>query len=416
MGKTIVEKILSKNLGKSVNAGDEAIFSPDIITAYDYPGYIDKYEEQLRELGIERVANKEKYIFFIDHFVPASSSKEQELHQGTRRFARENGIKLIEGKGIGHQVIMEMGYARPYNFIVHFDGHISTVGALGCLGIGIRNSMIEAMATEQVSLVVPSTVRIELDGSLQPGVTARDVFHSIVQLIGPAGARACIIEYGGKGLSSLDIDERMTLCNQAMFLGGVSSIMETDERVFNFFSERGLPGYQEVFPDRDAKYEKIVRIDLTTIEPVIVVPPSSANTVPISDVLGMPIQSGYIGSCASGRVKDFEQAVSILKGRKIIDSFRLNAVPTSTEIQARISEMGITAQLIEAGALVSFPSCDFCVGRLGALADGESALSTGTLNIPGRMGSTKANIYTASAYTIAASSIYGKITDPREFF
>ncbi|MCM3767768.1 aconitase family protein [Neobacillus niacini] len=416
MGKTIVEKILSKNLGRSVSAGDEALFSPDIITAYDYPGYIDKYEEQLRELGIKRVTNREKYIFFIDHFVPASSAKEQELHQGTRRFARENGIKLVEGKGIGHQVIMEMGYARPNHFIVHFDGHISTVGALGSLGIGIRNSMIEAIATEQVSLVVPGTVRIELEGSLSPGVTARDVFHTIVRQIGPAGARACIIEYGGKGLKSLDLDERMTLCNQAMFLGGVSSIMETDERVYSFFKERRLDGYEEVGPDPDAHYEKIIHLNLTEVEPVIVVPPSPANTVSITDVLGTPIHSGYIGSCASGRVKDFEQAASILRGRKVIDGFRLNAVPTSTEIQAKISEMGITAQLIEAGALVSFPSCDFCVGRLGALADGESALSTGTLNIPGRMGSTKANIYTASAYTIAASAIYGKITDPREFF
>ncbi|EKN71681.1 homoaconitate hydratase family protein [Neobacillus bataviensis LMG 21833] len=416
MGKTIVEKILSKNLSKSVNAGDEALFSPDIITAYDYPGYIDKYEDQLRELGINRVSNKEKYIFFIDHFVPASSAKEQELHQGTRRFAKENGIKLVEGRGIGHQVIMEMGYARPYQFVVHFDGHISTVGALGCLGIGIRNSMIEAIATEQVSLVVPGTVRIELEGTLQPGVTARDVFHTIVQRIGPAGARACVIEYGGKGLRSLDMDERMTLCNQAMFLGGISSIMETDERVYNFFRERALPGYEEVVPDDKAHYERVVPINLTEIEPVIVVPPSPANTVPIRDVLGTPIHSGYIGSCASGRVKDFEQAATILKGRKVKDGFRLNAVPTSTEIQAMISKMGITAQLVEAGALVSFPSCDFCVGRLGALADGESSLSTGTLNIPGRMGSTKANIYTASPYTIAASSIFGKITDPREFF
>ncbi|MEH7380414.1 aconitase family protein [Bacillus sp. JJ1533] len=416
MGKTIVEKILSNNLGKSVKAGDEAIFSPDVITAYDYPGYIDKYEDQLRELGIKRIKNKDKFVFFIDHFVPAATSKEQELHQATRRFTKENGIRLIEGKGIGHQVIMEMGYAVPNRFIVHFDGHISTVGALGCLGIGIRNSMIEAIATEQVSLIVPGTVRIELDGSLQPGVTSRDVFHTIVQRIGPAGARACIIEYGGKGLKSLDIDERMTLCNQAMFLGGVSSVMETDERVYNFFANRGLPGYQDVAPDMDAHYEKIVQINLNDVEPVIVVPPSPANTVPISDVLGTTIHSGYIGSCASGRIKDFEQAAFILKGRKIKEGFRLNAVPTSTEIQAKISKMGITEQLIEAGALVSFPSCDFCVGRLGALADGESALSTGTLNIPGRMGSTKSYIYTASPYTIAASAIYGQITDPREFF
>lgn len=416
MGKTIVEKILSENIGESVSAGDEKTFYPDIITAYDFPGYIDKYEQQMKELGITKVPNPEKYVLFIDHFYPAGTPKQQQVHQITRRFAKEYGFKLYEGKGIGHQVIAELGYAHPGRLIVHFDGHISTVGALGCMGIGIRNGMIEAFATQKISLVVPGTVRIELKGKLNRGVTARDLFHSIVERIGPDGCRASVIEYGGEGIKNLDISERMTLCNLAMFLGGISAIMETDEITYDFLKKHHVSEFKEMRPDKDANYVKTVEIDMNDIEPVVVVPPSPANTVKISEVIGTPIQVGYIGSCASGRVKDFQQAVELLEHKHVIDGFRLYAVPTSNEIQSEITKMGIAAKLIDAGALLSFPSCDFCIGQMGALVEGEHAMTTGTLNIPGRMGSNKAKIFTGSPYSIAAAAITGKITDPRELF
>jgi len=417
VGQTIVEKILSKKYGASVFAGDEKIFSPDIITAYDFPGYVDKYEEQMNELGITQVQNPEKYVLFIDHFYPAGTPKQQQVHEITRRFAKNYGFSLYEGKGIGHQVISELGYVKPGRLIVHFDGHISTIGALGAMGIGIRNGMIEAFATQKMSLVVPGTVRIELKGKLERGVTSRDVFHSIVEKIGPAGCRSSMIEYGGEGLKSLNMDERMTLCNLAMFLGGVSAVMETDETTYNYLYNHGVADeYQDIYPDSDATYKKTVTINLNEVEPVVVAPPSPANTVKISEVLGTPIQVGYIGSCASGRVKDFQQAVEILGDHQILDGFRLYAVPTSNKIQSEMTKLGLSQKLIDAGALLSFPSCDFCIGQMGALVEGENAMTTGTLNIPGRMGSNKASIYTGSPYSIAAAAITGKITDPRTLF
>ncbi|WP_209121632.1 aconitase family protein [Alkalihalobacillus sp. BA299] len=414
MSQTIVEKVFTKNFGSVVRTGDERLFSPDVITAYDYPGYVDKYEQQMVDvLKIEKVKHPEKFVLFIDHLYPAGTPKEQEIHAITRRFAKRYGFKLYEGKGIGHHVISEEGYIQPGRFVVHFDGHISTVGALGAIGVGIRNSMIEAFATEQVSLVVPPTVRINLTGKLAKGVTSRDIFHSIVRELGPAGCRSSVIEYGGPGLSSLEMDERFTLCNLAMFLGGISAVMETDEMTYNYLKDHGVEEYDEIYPDEGAVYSKEYTINLDEVEPVIVAPPSPANTVPISDVIGLPIDAGYIGSCASGRIKDFMQAVEILDGKKIAESFRLNAVPTSTLIQAKMSELGITSKLIKAGALVNVSTCDFCIGQMGAISEGERAVSTGTLNIPGRMGSNKAEIYTASPYTIAATAVKGIITDPR---
>lgn len=414
MSQTIAEKIFSRVAGRTMTAGTEAVFPPDLITAYDYPGYIDKYEKQMvEELGIEQVKHPERFILFIDHLYPAGTPKAQEIHAITRRFAKRYGFKLHEGEGIGHQVISEKGYIRPGMFVTHFDGHISTIGALGAIGIGIRNSMIEAFATEEVALVVPGSVRINLTGKLQRGVTSRDVFHWIVREIGPAGCRQAVIEYGGEGLASLDMDERFTLCNLAMFLGGISAVMETDEKTEAYLLQTTGEKHSPMAPDPNARYEKEVTINLSEVEPVLVAPPSPANTIPISEALGTRIDSGYIGSCASGRIKDFQQALEILEGRHVAEYFRLNAVPTTTRIQSQMSELGLTPKLIAAGAQVHVSTCDFCIGQMGALTAGERSVSTGTLNIPGRMGSNRAEIYTASPYTIAATAIYGKIVDPR---
>jgi 3-isopropylmalate/(R)-2-methylmalate dehydratase large subunit len=414
MRQTIAEKIFSRVAGRTMSAGTEALFPPDLITAYDYPGYIDKYEKQMvEELGIEKVKHPERFVLFIDHLYPAGTPKAQEIHAITRRFAKRYGFKLHEGDGIGHQVISEKGYIRPGMLVTHFDGHISTIGALGAIGIGIRNSMIEAFATEEVSLVVPGSVRINLTGRLQRGVTSRDAFHWIVREIGPAGCRQAIIEYGGEGLASLEMDERFTLCNLAMFLGGISAVMETDEKTEAYLLQTTGERHPPMAPDPNARYEKEVTVNLSEVEPVLVAPPSPANTIPISEALGIRIDSGYIGSCASGRIKDFQQALEILEGRHVAEYFRLNAVPTTTKIQSQMSELGLTPKLIAAGAQVHVSTCDFCIGQMGALTAGERSVSTGTLNIPGRMGSNLAEIYTASPYTIAATAIYGKIVDPR---
>jgi len=230
MKQTIIEKILSGNLGRTVRAGDEALFEPDLTIAYDYPGYIDSYEQQLEDLKIPTVKNPEKFMFFIDHFDPAGDTKYREVHVKTRNFARRCNIRLYENVGIGHQVVMEKGYVVPGMMLIHFDGHVSTLGALGAGAISVRNGIIEALATNQVSIVVPGTIRVNMVGKLEKGVTSRDVFHTLVQRLGPSGGCALCIEYGGEGLRTLSMDDRIVLCNQAMFLSAVTAVCEQDDK------------------------------------------------------------------------------------------------------------------------------------------------------------------------------------------
>lgn len=414
MGQTMIEKILSQNLGRTVYAGDEALFEPDLTVAYDYPGYIDSYEKQLEELGISAVKNPEKFMFFIDHFNPAGDSNYRSVHVKTRNFAKRCNIKLYEDVGIGHQVIMEKGYVVPGMLLVHFDGHVSSLGALGAGAISVRNAVIEALATQKVSIVVPGTMRINLTGKLERGVTARDLFHTLVQRLGPSGGCNLCIEYGGEGLKNLNMDDRITLCNQNMFLSAITSICEQDDQTDAFLEGVARRPYAHIVPDRDAVYAKEYTIDMSTVEPVLVAPPSSANTVSISDYEGLKVDIGYVGSCASGRVTDFAQVLDVLEGKKIDPTTHLYAVPSSAKLQKELASNGMMGKLIDAGACVYYPSCDFCFGMLGTMTPGQVALSTGTLNIPGRMGCTKADIYTASPYTIAASLLNGKITDPRK--
>lgn len=415
MGQTIAEKILSRTIGEIVCPGDERIFWPDLIIAYDYPGYVDKYESQLDELGIVELKDPHKYLLIIDHFNPAGSTKEAGIHALTRRFAQRHGITLLENKGIGHQIAIDLGYVVPGKFVVHFDGHVSTMGSIGALCMGISRAMIEAMATQSIALVVPGTVKIELKRKLRKGVAARDIFHTLLGKLGPAGCKSSIVEYGGDGLKTLNMDERMTLCNLVMFLGGVTAIMEPDEVTFDYLAAHDIDFDRNnaVYSDADAIYARMVEIDLDEVEPMLAAPPSPANIVKVVDDVGTPVNAAYLGSCASGRIADLVQACEILKGKRVSEGFRLHVVPTSNRIQAQAAEMGLVKILLDAGAMVHAPTCDFCYGQLGVLLDGETALSTGTLNIPGRMGSDKAQIYLASPYTIAASAVTGKITDPR---
>ena len=413
MGQTMAEKILSQKFGQPVMAGDEQLFSPDWICAYDFPGYIDVYRKQLAELGISKVKTPEKYLLFIDHYYPAGGAREQGIHQITRQFAQEQGIRLFEGMGIGHQLSLDMGFIKPGDFVTHFDGHVSSLGSVGALCIGIRNSMIEAIATEEVSMVVPQTVRVDFTGQLNKGVAARDVFLTLLKQLGPAGCVSCVLEYGGEGLATLNMDDRFVICNLAMFLGAVSAIVEPDAISLDYVSSRAKGPIAPVYPDKDASYCKRITLDLSQVVPCLAAPHSPANVITVEEAIGTKVDVGLVGSCASGRLTDFSQLCEILKGRRIADKFRLTLVPVTVALQKELACNGMMQILIDAGARIHYPSCDFCFGALGCLADGQVALSTGTLNIAGRMGSSKASIYSASPYSVAAAAVTGSITDPR---
>ncbi|WP_404330286.1 aconitase family protein [Mesobacillus maritimus] len=417
MGMTLSEKILARVSGnEAVKPGEEVMVSPDYVLAYDFPGYTDRIEKQMKEeFGIQKVKNPEKFVLFIDHMTPTITAKEEAFHEQTRRFAEEQGITLYERKGIGHQLSRELGYATPGSFLFHYDGHVSALGSLGALAIGNRRYLFEAYFSEKVMVQVPGSVKITLTGKPRLGVTARDIYNYIQSKIGPDGCLSNVLEIDGPAVAHLSIDARAIICGLAMFVGAVSAIVVPDHQVEEYLKDRALNEFEMVKPDSDAKYENEYVIDLTDLEPLVVLPPSPANVAPLSQVAGTKIDQGYIGSCVGGTIDDMRVAAEILKGRKVASTFKLNIIPSSNDLMHQASEEGLLSIFLQAGAFISAPSCDFCFGRSGTISAGQKALSTATLNVPGRMGSPDADIYLVSSATVAASAIDGVITDPRKY-
>lgn len=417
MGKTITEKILARVAGKSaVSAGEDIRAIPDFVIAYDYPGYTDVIFRQIKEdFGIDKVQKSERFALFIDHMVPATSPKDEELHIQTRSWGREQGVPVYERKGIGHQVSAELGYGTPGAFTVHFDGHVSQLGALGTLAMGLRRNLLQAFVQDSVSLRVPATVRINLSGELRPGVMARDVFHHIVRVIGPSGCAFKVMELGGPTIDAMSIEARQTLCGLAMFVGAVTAIVNPDAKALDYARGKSRIALEPVCSDPDAVYDRVIEIDLSALEPIVVIPPNPANTRDLVDYIGLEIHAGYLGSCASGRMEDLRIAAQVLRGRLVKPGVSLHIVPTSQALMSQAASEGLIEVFSNAGAFVSSPSCDYCMGKTATMSVGQRAVSTGTLNIPGRMGSPDSDIYLCNAAVVAASAIEGCIADPRPY-
>jgi len=417
MGFTITEKILARAAGlPSVRAGEDVMAKPDFVLSYDFPGYTDLVFKQMKEdFGIEKVPEPERFGIFIDHMIPSATPQEEELHIGTRKWCADNDVALFERKGIGHQVAAEVGFATPGAFVVHFDGHVSQLGTFGALAMGIRRNILEAFVRERVSLRVPHTTRVDFTGALQTGVMARDVFHHIVRVLGPSSCRFQVLELGGPGLSALSTEGLQTVTGLAMFTGAVTAIVNPDPARLAYAMPRARKKLEPVYSDPDAVFAARHTIDLTALEPIVVVPPSPANTRDLKDFEGLEVQAGYLGSCASGRLEDLRAAAKVLAGRQVKAGFSLHIVPTSQQIMADAAKEGLIQTLVEAGAFVSSPSCDYCYGRIATMTAKQRAVSTGTLNVKGRMGSPDSEIYLCNAAAVAASAIEGRIADPRRY-
>lgn len=416
MPYTMTEKILARVAGRPVRSGDEILARPDFVIAYDFPGYTDVFfKEAKEEFGVEKVPSPERFVLFIDHMVPAATPKEEDLHQVTRTWGREQGVPVHERQGIGHQVSAELGYATPGAFAVHFDGHVSQLGAFGTLAMGARKSVLETFVSERMALKVPGTVRIEVTGTLRPGVMARDVFHHLVRVLGPASCRFKVVELCGPVIDAMSIEGRQTICGQAMFLGATTMLIAPDDKTLGYVKGRARIELEPVYPDADAVYDRVVSVDVSNLEPIVVAPPSPANTRDLAEYAGLEVQMGYLGSCASGRLEDLRAAADVLRGRRIKDGFQLHVVPTSQAIMAQAAREGLIETLVEAGAFLSSSSCDYCYGRIATMSDGQRAVSTGTLNTPGRMGSPDSEIFICNAAVVAASALEGRIADPRPY-
>jgi 3-isopropylmalate/(R)-2-methylmalate dehydratase large subunit len=415
--QTMTEKILARASGQAfVRAGQEIEARPDFVISYDFPGYTDVFFREAREeFGVDKVDTPERFVLFIDHMVPAATPKEEELHKITRAWGAAQGVPVHERRGIGHQVSAELGYATPGAFVVHFDGHVSQLGAFGTYAFGARKGVLEAYVSPTLAMTVPPTVKIIVTGHLQPGVMARDVFHHLVRVMGPSSCAFKAVELAGPVIDAMSIEGRQTLCGQAMFLGANTMLIAPDERTLAYTKGRAKLDLAPVYPDEDAVYERVVTVDVSDLEPIVVIPPSPANTRNLRDHVGLEVHAGYLGSCASGRLEDLRIAAEVLRGRQIKPGFQLHVVPTSQAIMAQAAREGLLETLVEAGAFVSSPTCDYCYGRIATMADKQRAVSTGTLNTPGRMGSVDSEIYICNAAVVAASALEGQIADPRPY-
>lgn len=418
MGMTITEKILARAGGvERVTPGDNRPFKPDHMIAYDFPGYTDVMFRQMRDdFGIETLEDPDRYVLFVDHMLTHGNQREEEVHSVTREWAERTGAHYYEGVGIGHQVTAELGLARPGTFLIHFDGHISGLGAFGALGWGVRRDLIEGWINGELYLDVPASSRIQLESEFAEGVDSRDLLHHLIATYGADGFVGQVIEYDGPGARALSIDRRQSLCGMAMFTGAVSSIFNPDELALEYTRRVTDRSFEPLSSDPDAEYVLDATVDLSTLAPQVVLPGSAraANTKTVEDLAGTEVQRAFIGSCVSGRIEDLRAAADMLRGRRVADSVELNVVPTSNRIRAQAESEGLLRTLEEAGAHIHRSTCDFCFGYAHPLQPGESSISTGVLNVSGRMGSTEAQIYMGSAYTVAATALTGRITDPRE--
>lgn len=419
MAQTIAQKILARCAGlNGVEVGQTVICQPDHMLAYEFPGYTDLMFRQMRDdFGVTRFADPERYVIFIDHLVSQGTEKEVKAHAETRSWVKASGAQLYEGRGIGHQVAVEIGLALPGRFLVHFDGHVSGLGALGALGWGVRKDLLEAWLTGSIELEVPASTRFELRGALPAGVDGRDLIHHIIAEVGADGCQGQVMELYSDPEHPMLLEHRQSLCGMAMFVGAVSAVFNPDQLVLAYASRLATTPYKPVHADADASYAKNIVVDLAVVSPRVVLPGSarSANTVTVDEVAGTTVNRAYIGSCASGRLEDLRVAARILRGRKVSKDVTLIVTPTSEEISRHAREEGLLGELEAAGAKVSKSMCDYCFGYADPLQAGDRCISTAVLNIPGRMGSTDAQVYMGSAATVAASALAGRIADPREF-
>lgn len=414
MAFTLTQKVFARASGlPPAPAGTPVAVCPDHAFAYDFPGISDRLIDAL-DGGVAGVAGSPMpgpasrarggRVMFIDHLTTRRSPRIDAVHDQTRSAAQRHGFALHEGLGIGHQALVELGYARPGALLVHFDPHIAAAGANGALALGIGNSYQMVWESGRWHTVVPPAVRLHLAGQLEPGVDARDLAHHLIRVLDPAQVAGAVLELEGPGLRSLSHAQRQVLCAVAIFTGALTAVCLG-----------GLDADPAATADAGADYAWSLEIALGAVQPLLVRPGSTRpeHVVALRDHLGERIHRAYVGSCVSGKLDDLRAVVQTMRGRRVAEGVRFVVVPASRGIEQEARREGLLTTLEQAGVTVGVPSCDACYGFAYPLTDGEVCLSSGTLNTVGRMGSADARIFLASPASVAAGAVQGCIADPR---
>ena len=419
MGQTIAEKILASHTedGKA-SAGDIVEARIDLLMVHEVLG--SRILPILEEMGFKKVWNPNRVLVVNDHWAPASDIDSAEIHRRNRNFVKQQGITNFcdVDCGISHQVLPEMGLVVPGATVIGSDSHSTTYGAFNAFSTGLAaTDSALILATGVCWFRVPESLRIEISGELGERVMSKDLILKIINQLGPDGANYQSMEFHGPTIETMNVGERMTMCNMTVEAGAKCAPMPINQDV-RFWMEDFAPRkkWKEVVNDPDAEYVDTLQFDLDEepVEPTVAPPELPTNGKPVAEVEGVPIDQAFIGSCTNGRIGDLIMAAEILKGRKVHEGVRLIITPASKATYMEALERGIIKILMEAGGIVTNSTCGACVGgHLGVLGPGDVCISSTNRNFRGRMGHQDSRVYLASPATVAASALKGVITDPR---
>ncbi|MCR5266278.1 MAG: 3-isopropylmalate dehydratase large subunit [Cyanobacteria bacterium RUI128] len=412
MGLTLVEKILSEHAGREVHADELIISKVDVSAVQDGTGPLTVQE--FKKLGKDRLNNPERTILFIDHASPSPRKELSNTHMVLREFSKEYGAVISDiGEGVCHQRLVET-FVNPGEVLVGADSHTCTSGALGAFATGMGSTDVAvAMALGKTWLKVPKTFKIVVTGKLNEGVYSKDLMLHIIGMIGADGATYRALEFCGDTIENMSMSERFTLSNMAVEAGAKCGLIVADETTKAFLRERGREDkFRQIKPDEDANYERIIKIDASTVERTVSCPHTVDNIKTVKELSGVKVNQVYVGTCTNGRLEDMRTVAKILKGKKVHEDVRMLICPASPDVYKASLKEGLLETFMDAGAVILPPGCGPCVGvHAGTLGDGEVCLATQNRNFQGRMGNTKGEIYLASPYVAAYTAVNGFISD-----
>lgn len=434
---TMAEKVLARCSGRdAVEAGAYVTAVPDRLMAHEAFGICAL---TLRRLGVSRLFDPERVVVVLDHYFPAPTEAMARAHKLVRETALRLGVRHFLGHaGICHQVLSEGGYVLPGALVLGTDSHSTTYGALGAAGAGIGlTEMSYVLATGELWMQVPPTLRFELRGDPGPGVMSKDVVLHLAGRFGTEVASYKAIEYAGPLAARMSVASRMTMANMGVELGAKFALFEADATALAFLEGRGPEGVGEIEgsapasapfpapgpsespfgPDPDAVYEAVHEVDVTGLEPQVACPHNPGNVRPVSEVAGRRVDQAFLGSCTNARLEDLAVAAAILEGRRVHPQTRLLVTPASHQVHLEATRAGYVETLLAAGAHVTASGCGACPGgHQGVIGPGEVCVSSTNRNFRGRMGSPEAEVYLGSPALVAAAAVAGRIVDPREYW
>lgn len=413
MGLTLVEKIISKKIGRQPSPGEIVVLPIDAAMAHD--GTAPLMIKSFEEMGAKVVWDRDRAIFVIDHVAPSSNEGTSALHKMMREFAKKHGIMLYDvGEGICHQILPEKGYVFPGGVVVGADSHTCTHGAFAAFSTGIGSTEMAAVfASGKLWFKVPESIRVNISGNFRRNVTSKDAILYVIGELKADGATYKAVEFTGDTVRGMSMEGRMVMTNMVIEMGGKTGLIASDNKTRAFLEGRIKVPFIEIDGDKDAEYAKEVEVEAWRLEPLISCPHQVDNVKAVSELEGNPVDQVFIGSCTNGRLEDLRMVAKVLKGKKV--RARTIVMPASREVMINALKEGIIEVLVEAGCAVGVPGCGPCVGgHHGIPSPGDVVISTTNRNFKGRMGCADAEIYLASPLTAAYSALNGKFTVPEE--